>query len=196
MALTAIVKELVAWCEKKEIAVEAVHITGKLNVEVDVESRAGPDASDWKLDEEVFRKICRLWPTNIDLFASPWNTQLDTFVSWKPQPGALALNAFILNWEKWAAFVFPPFSLIFRCLQKISREKATVVFVCPVWTGQSWYPLLLELCCDQPRFLRLERWLLISPLDDPHPLLRTRGLLLAAWKLSGDVTACRDFRRK
>ncbi len=196
LALTTIAKDLVAWCEKQEIAVEAVHIAGKLNVEADAESRAGPDASDWRLDPEVFRKIFQLWPTNIDLFASPWNAQLETFVSWKPQPGALASNAFTLNWEKWAAFVFPPFSLIFRCLQKIRKEKATVVFVCPVWTGQPWYPLLLELCCDQPRLLRAEHCLLTSPLNDPHPLLRTGGLLLAAWKLSGDVIACRDFRRK
>jgi hypothetical protein len=196
LALTTIAKDLVTWCEKQEIAVEAVHIAGKLNVEADAESRAGPDASDWRLDPEVFRKILQLWPTNIDLFASPWNAQLETFVSWKPQPGALASNAFTLNWEKWAAFVFPPFSLIFRCLQKIRKEKATVVFVCPVWTGQPWYPLLLELCCDQPRLLRAEHCLLTSPLNDPHPLLRTGGLLLAAWKLSGDVIACRDFRRK
>ncbi|KZS08843.1 Uncharacterized protein APZ42_027054 [Daphnia magna] len=98
LTLTAIAKELVAWCEKKQIAVEAVHITGKLNVEADAESRAWSDASDWKLDAKVFRKIYQLWPTNIDLFASPWNTQLDTFVSWKPQPGALASNAFTLNW--------------------------------------------------------------------------------------------------
>ncbi|KZS20625.1 Uncharacterized protein APZ42_012631 [Daphnia magna] len=73
LALTRIAKELVAWCEKKELPVEAVHIAGKLNVEADAESIAEPDASDWKLDEEVFRNIYRLWPTNIDLFASPWN---------------------------------------------------------------------------------------------------------------------------
>lgn len=84
LAPTTRTKDLVSLCEKQEIAVEAVHIVGKLNVEADAESRAGPDASDCRLDPEVFGKIYQLWPTNIDLFALPWNTQLVTFVSWKP----------------------------------------------------------------------------------------------------------------
>jgi hypothetical protein len=51
LVLTTIAKELGAWCEKQERAVEAA---GKLNVEADAKSRVVPDASDLKLDPEVF----------------------------------------------------------------------------------------------------------------------------------------------
>jgi hypothetical protein len=122
-SLTSLTKELVNWCEKHEVSVEAIHIAGKLNTEADAESRAGPDASDWKLDPWAFKNIFRIWPVDIDLFASPWNAQLDLFVSWKPQPGAYASNAFTLNWRLLKAFIFPPFSLIFRCLQKIRKKE-------------------------------------------------------------------------
>lgn len=194
--LSALAKALVSWCEEQEIAVEAVLIAGKFNVEADAESRAGPDASDWRLNPSSFGSIFRLWPMNIDLFSSPGNAQLRLFVSWKPQPGAFASNAFTLNWGEWAAYIFPPFSLISRCLQKIKREKATVVFICPVWTGHPWYPLLLELCCDVPRLLETVQTLLTSLTGEPHPLLMSGGLQLAAWKLSGNVFACEAFRQE
>jgi hypothetical protein len=44
-------------------------------------------------------------------------------VSWKPQPGAYALNAFTLNWGLWKAFIFPPFSLIFRACKKSEKKE-------------------------------------------------------------------------
>ena len=47
-ALTQLSTSLTAWCKKRNIAIEAVHLSGKLNVIADEESRAGPDANDWK----------------------------------------------------------------------------------------------------------------------------------------------------
>ena len=115
-SLTSLTKELVSWCEEHELSVEAIHIVGKLNTDADAESRAGPDASDWRLDPLAFNFVFHLWPADIDLFASPWNAQLDLFVSWKPRPGAFASNTFTLNWSLWKEYIFPPFSLFFRCL--------------------------------------------------------------------------------
>ncbi|KAK4005778.1 hypothetical protein OUZ56_010855 [Daphnia magna] len=86
------------------------------------------------------------------------------FVSWKPQPGALASNAFTLNWEKWATLDRP----------------ALVVVVTGALLRPTTAPAIGALAAD----------------PTPHPLQRTGGLLLAAWKLSGDVIACKDFRRK
>ena len=72
----------------------------------------------------------------------------------------------------------PPFALIFKCLEKFSREKANVVLVCPVWPTQPWFPVLLELACDVPLLLKPTSTLLVSPLGIPHPLL-------AIWDPSG-----------
>ena len=89
----------------------------------------------------------------MDVFAFTWNAQLPAFVSWLPQPEAIATTAFSFNRERVSGFLFPPFALISKCLEKIRLEKATAVFVCPVWPGQPWFPLLLELACKIPRLL-------------------------------------------
>lgn len=44
--LTLLIKELVDWCEKHEVAVEAVHILGKLNIE-NHELVRMPATGDW-----------------------------------------------------------------------------------------------------------------------------------------------------
>jgi hypothetical protein len=44
----------------------------------------------------------------VDLFASAWNRQLDFFVSWKPQPEAMAVDAFSINWIILKGYAFPP----------------------------------------------------------------------------------------
>jgi hypothetical protein len=195
-ALTNISARLTSWCEKRDISLEAVHVAGKLNTIADEESRSGPDSGDWKLDPSVFNRIQELWPSTVDAFATPWNAQLPAFISWHPQPGALAANAFSFNWSEMSAYCFPPFALIFKCLEKIRREKAIVVFVCPVWIGQPWFPLLLELSCDVPRLLSPRQGLLKSALNEIHPLILNNALHLAVWKLSGDSILNKDFRQR
>ncbi len=180
--LTHIAKDIASWCESRGNVVEAVYLPGKLNIVADRESRALNDSSDWMLSPPIFQKINKLWPTEIDLFANAWNAQLSAFVSWKPQPGALALDAFSLNWRGRSGYVFPPFSIIPRCLAKIRREEATIILICPVWTSQPWFPLLLELACDVPRILPPGRHLLSSPSGESHPLADF-PLILAAWRL-------------
>lgn len=162
----------------------------------DRESRAGSDSSDWMLDRAIFSRLAGIWPMDIDLFAAPWNAQLESFVSWKPQPGAVASNAFSVNWRSFSGYAFLPFSPVFKCIQKIRREKASVVLIYPVWTGQPWFPLLLEHSCDVPRLLEQSRTSLTSPIGEAHPLLATGALQLAAWKLSGDPSSCKDFRNR
>lgn len=194
--LTLVSAELTNWCETRDISIEAIHVAGKLNVIADEESRAGPDSGDWKLDPMIFERIQQLWPSNVDVFASPWNAHLPEFISWPPQLGAMATNAFSVNWKGLSGYIFPPFALIFKCIEKKRREKATVVFVCPVWTGQPWFPLFLELVCDVPRLLTSSPVLLTSALGESLPLSSTNALHLAAWKLSGDNSKGEDFRRQ
>jgi hypothetical protein len=129
-----------------------------------------------------------------DLFAASWNNQLPQFFSWGPQPGAIAANAFSVNWKNIHGYAFPPFSLIFKCLEKLRREKASIILICPIWTGQPWFPVLLEHACDIPRLLRPSPAILTSARGEPHPLLESGSLNLAAWKLSGDHRTCRVFR--
>jgi hypothetical protein len=83
-----------------------------------------------------------------------------------------------------SGYAFPQFALIFKCLEKISREKANIILVCPVWPTQPWFPVLLELVCDVPLIVKPASTLLVSSLGIPHPLMSTGSLRLAIWKLS------------
>ena len=42
-------------------------------------------------------------------------------------------------------YAFPPFSLVRRCLTKITRDQATVTMVLPLWPTQLWFPRMLNL---------------------------------------------------
>ncbi|KAI9554908.1 reverse transcriptase [Daphnia sinensis] len=134
VALTVAAKALTDWCELRGVAVEAVHLAGELNLVADEESRAQADASDWKMDPLVFAQINRIWPSQVDLFSSPWNAQLPLFVTWRPQPGAMATNTFALNWGGLSGYVFPPFCLIFahRCFCLPSVDGPALV---PAFNG-------------------------------------------------------------
>ena len=110
----------------------------------DEESRAVPET--WRLKPSVFNKMQKIWYSKVNVFASHWNAQLPLFMSRRPQPRAMRTDAISINWKGLAVYSPPP--LIFQCLEKIRREKADVVFVCPIWTGKPWFPVLLELTCD------------------------------------------------
>ena len=170
-----------------------IFIPGRLNTTANAESRAGADSSDWKLCLVTFARIVSIWTVDMDLFASAWNSQLPRFCSWQPQPDSFTVNAFSLNWAEYGCYVFPPFTLILSCLNKVRRELADIVLVAPVWPSQPWYPLLLEMVTDAPRVLKPTGDLLVSPLGARHPLLR-QGIVLAAWMLSGDPSLSTAFR--
>ena len=89
-------------------------------------------------------------------FASRLNCQLTPFVSWKPEPGVWAVNAFSLCWTALKFYAFPPFSILGKVLVKIQQDGATGMLVTPFWSTQPWFPQLLELLttthnCSSPR---------------------------------------------
>ena len=90
---------------------------------------------------------------SIDLFASRVNAKTDCFVSWHPEPGAMAVDAFSISWANLKCYSFPPFSLLTQVLAKIRIDKALVLLIDPVWTTQNWYPLLLQLAVEHPILL-------------------------------------------
>ena len=51
------------------------------------------------LNGEVFQKIIsQTFISEIDLLASRLNAKTAKFISWHPQPGAVAIDAFSLSW--------------------------------------------------------------------------------------------------
>ena len=92
-------REIWNFASENDIWLIAAHLPGKLNVIADKESRTVRDETEWMLNDNLFKKLTDVYfiPT-IDLFASRLNFQLQKYVSWKPDPEAIAIDAFTICW--------------------------------------------------------------------------------------------------
>ena len=192
-----ITRELWVWCANHGIWLSAVHIPGKENVLADKESREKRSDTEWKLNPKLLDSIVTLWGTvSIDLFASRLNYQLKPFVSWRPDPEAMAIDAFSLDWREQYFYAFPPFSLINRVLQKVEQDQSQGIIIVPMWNTQVWFPRLLHLFIDFPVTLPKGPRTLLLPFNQEkaHPL--HKNLTLLACKLSGILSQQEAFRKK
>ena len=170
------------WCIIRNIWLSAAHIPGKKNIVADFESRRNQRESEWMLNKESLfgaLKSLRVTPT-IDLFASRINKQFQRYVSYRPDPDAEAINAFLLNWEKLKFYAFPPFSVIPDVLAKIQKEGAEGIAVLPDWPTQSWYAKASRLLKQQPVHLKASKTLLSLPshLNEIHSMWQKINLMV------------------
>ena len=151
-----------------------------------------------------FLRDCNIRGTNI---ASRFCNQLPWYIAWKPDLGSIATDAFLHPWGKEYGFAFPPFSLISRALRKNLKEKIYhLIRVTPAWQIQHWYEQLLKTSVQhwyeqllktsvQPRFrLPKVKNLLTNPQGKNHPLVETKSLRLAVWKVSDKVCKWKEFQ--
>ena len=115
--------------------------------DADFGSRHLSTRTEWTLPVPVFQKLVhRTFLPSIDLFASRLNAKLERYVSWFPDPYSVDVDSLLRDWHDDIPFLFPPFSLLSRCLQKLvadSVTKALIVF--PLWPTQHWFPRLLHM---------------------------------------------------
>ena len=109
------------------------------NINADKSSKEFNEETEWQLHSAIFCKIIDMLGTSdIDLFECRLNHQLAKYVSWKPDPGACHIDAFSFSWSGKFVYIFPPFSLLNRCLQKLENDKALVLLIAPMWPTQVW----------------------------------------------------------
>ena len=169
-------------------------IPGISNVYSDYASRNFSDSTEWEIKDEIFQRLCdQSFYPDIDLFASRSNNKVERFVSWFPQPGAWHYDAFSFSWNMFMPYIFPPFTLISRILNKIIEDKVQkALLVVPHWTSQSWFPQLLLLIISPPIRIPRHKDLLILPHSgQTHPLAKTKCLVGVT--VSGDVSRIEDF---
>ena len=193
--------ELVHWCLDKHIQLRAVHVPGLLNQMADALSRNQEvsisevqlDQREWSLNSQVVEQLFqRLGTPSLDLFASRTNYKLPLWYSWAKEPAALAWNAFSQKWDSFA-YAFPPHSILRRVIHKIKQDKALVILIAPFWPHSPWISDLLEMLVDLPIRLPVRQDLLLQEgtyHDNPQ------FWKLTAWKVSGNPTLPRDFRKK
>ncbi len=122
----------------------------------------------------MFQQICDYFgvqPT-ADLVASRLNYQLPRFVSWNLEPDVFATDAFSLIWSHEIYYIFPPFSLIGRVINKVVADKAQAIMIVPELPTQHWWVTLQELLVAEPLRLNSSRTLLYLPFNqrEIHPL--------------------------
>lgn len=179
--LNELAKKIWQWCETRQIWLFASYINTRENKEADKESRKinNPDI-EWSLSNRVYIDIVKnLGTPEIDLFASRTNAKCDVYISWRPDPDAITVDAFTMNWSQWFFYAFPPYSLILKCLQKIKNDKAKGIFVFPFWPSQPWFPLLKSMQTSEVIFLSSDA------LPRSRYRRRRQQATLAAVRLSG-----------
>ena len=192
-----VAKEIWKFASERGFAISGLWIASKENVKTDEESRKAETSADWKLLPKVFQLITRTWgPMTVDAFASLSMHQLPRYWSWRADPLSLGIDGMLQSWEGEVPYIFPPFCLLPRILNKLkSQEVEKAVIVCPLWPGQSWYPLLLNMAIAKPLALPRLTGLLKNHRGEEHPLELLGHLKLTAWLVSGIDSKARDFQR-
>ena len=144
-------RQIWEWCYTNGNWITASHLPGTLNCVADAESRSVHDNMEWKLNPVLFERICQLWGTpEVDLFASRLNHQVPKYLAWKPDPKAMAIDAFTENWSKWDFYAFPPFNLIGKVLQKVEADNGKGIIIVPFWPTQHWFAKFTQMCIFPP----------------------------------------------
>lgn len=185
-------------CREMGTWISAAHVPGKHNIEADFLSRNINMDAEWMLNPTLFEESLKLLnckPT-VDLFASRLNTQLKDYVSFYPDPFALAIDCFRMDWSSIKYFhAFPPFSMIARVLQKVKRDLAEGILVVPDWPSQPWFPVLVEYLIARPIKIAARENLLIMPNNplERHRLHKKMSLLVCL--ISGQDWKVKDFQK-
>ena len=139
-------RQILEYCRAQDIVLSSHYCQGSLNVHADAASRAYTDAGEWSLAPHAYRQITdTMGAPVIDLFASVTNYKCDLFVTRFYSPLAFATDAFSLTWSENDLFLFPPFSLAGRVIQKVLQDRTSGILVLPKWPTQPWYPLVTRL---------------------------------------------------
>ena len=182
-------------CIKANVYISAAHIPGKHNIIADIASRNFQDAAEWMLLPSAFKILTKVFGLpEIDLFASRLNNQLPSYASWMPDPGAKFIDAMSYVWENLYTYIFPPFSMIWPVVKKISKESDNALIIAPLWPAQTWFPYLMELAIQLPMVIPSTLLQFPGLPEKTHPL--APKLKMIAVFCSRDINRQQEFLQK
>ena len=145
--------------------------------------------SEWSLNLTVFQSLRRLWPVQIDLFATSAIHRCSIYFSPFRDPMSAGTDAFLQSWAGLQAYAFPPVSIIPRVLAKLRASTGTeLTLLAPHWAQRPWFSVLLQLSLALPVILPARPDLLRLP-RSRHLYPDLRRVRLRAWRLSSDLPA-------
>ena len=195
--LDILARKIWQWCLKKDIFISAKHIAGVDNDVADFYSRHFSDASEWRLKPQIFSWLCNhFFLPNVDLFATRINKQLVNYVSWYPEPEALFTDAFSIDWHSFRPYIFPPFTLISKVINKIVEDKVEkVLAILPHWKSQPWFAQMIPYVASFPvRLPRHKDLLTLGHSGEVHPM--GKSLNLTGVVLSGQPSVVEVFHQE
>ena len=101
--------DLWTWCLQRNVVIKADFIPGRENLIANSESRHHADSSNWKFYPLIFKSLIdQTMKCNIVLFADRNNAKIPIYVSWLPDPLAIAFNAILHPWYNIKGYASPP----------------------------------------------------------------------------------------
>lgn len=120
------------------VSLHAVYLPGLQNQLADSLS-CHLDLHEWLLDSNNLAPIFQEWGMQtVDLFASDDNARCSLFCSICPSPHKWASDAFLVSWEHYLLYVFPPSPFKLRTLLKAWMDKAFLILIAPQCPRQVW----------------------------------------------------------
>ena len=186
--LNTLAQEILRWTESLSIRLALQFLPGSNNVLADALSRPHQlPHSEWSLNLTVFQSLRRLWPVQIDLFATSDNHCCSIYFSPFRDPMSPGTDAFLQSWDSLQAYAFPPVAIIPRVLAKLRSSSGTeLTLVAPHWAQRPWFSDLLQLSLAPPVILPARQDLLRLP-RSRHLYPDLHRLRLHAWRLSSDL---------
>ena len=128
----------------------------------------------------------------VDRFATVHNTHLPQFMALVPEPRALTIDALSQDWQGRSMYMFPPFLLLNKVIQKLrTTQTGEVILIAPWWPSQPWFPHLLRLSVDQLlRFFQYRNDLL----SQQGYISSGKSYHLHTWRLLCSTTKQQDFQ--
>ena len=150
--LNTLAQEILRWTESLSIRLAPQFLPGSNNVLADALSRSHQlPHSEWSLNLTVFKSLSRLWPVQIDLFATSENHCCSIYFSPFRDPMSAGTDAFLQSWDGLQAYAFPPVPIIPRVLTKLRASTGTeLTLVAPHWAQRPWFSDLLQLSLAPP----------------------------------------------
>ena len=191
-----VAQDIWEFCEFHHIWITVAHIPGVMNVKADYKSRNFSDNVEWSLNDKLFDNICdRFDIPDVDLFASRLNNKVSKYVSFTPDPGAFAVDAFTISWSEFEfVYAFPPFSCVFKAIKKMIRDQATGVLIVPWWPSQPWWARLHKLKKDSMNF-RVKNHNLV-PVGNPKNVMFLNKCPLGVFLFSPKPSYQKDLTNK
>ena len=196
-SLIKISKRIWEYALDKGITITASWIPSAMNKRADQMSRQKPNSREWELSNRVFKKLTlQLGIPDIDCFASRTMKKLNNYMSLNQDPWCKATNALYQKWDKLFPYLFPPFCLIGRVLEKIQKQQVEqAILIAPLWPGQAWYPALLQMIVADPLVLPNSAHLLKNHKGESHHLIVSGNLKLGAFLISSNNLRQREYQK-